>query len=100
MTSITDDVQSLYDVALTQIGSRIQKVLHEAGVDSEVRRSVAAEVSYGPYTQLFSGLTTASQQLAYYKRHFNFVVSPVHCICVVIELYMHMLVSVYTCTCT
>ena len=54
MTSITDDVQSLYDVALAQLGSRIQKVLHDVGVDSEVRRSVAAEISDGRYTQVFS----------------------------------------------
>ena len=77
MTSIIDDVQSLYKVALAHISDRVQRTLCNSGVDSAIQRSVAAELSDGPYTQVFHGLTTTAQQLTYFKQHFNFVVSSI-----------------------
>ena len=45
MDSIIYDVQSLFEVALGQLGDRVQMVLSEAGVSSELQRSVEAEFS-------------------------------------------------------
>ena len=75
MDSIIFDVQSLYDVALSQLGDHINHILSEAGVDQGAMNSVAAEITNGPHMHIFDGLKTQSQQLAYYKEHFQFVVS-------------------------
>ena len=74
MDSIIYDVQSLFEVALGQLGDRVQMVLSEAGVSSELRRSVEAEFASGTHTHIFAGLTTQSQQMAYFKKNFQFVV--------------------------
>ena len=74
MDSIIHDVQSLYEVALAQLGDCIQRALCDASVNSDVKESVATELTGGSYTHMFAGLTTVSQQMAYFKQHFNFVV--------------------------
>lgn len=75
MNSIIFDVQSLYDVALSQLGLRIDRILNEKGIDEVVRNSVTAEIASGPHADIFDGLKTQSQQVAYYKKHFQLVVS-------------------------
>ena len=75
MDSIISDVQSLYKVALQQLGDHVQHALNEAGVDPDVIHSVTGEIADGAHTQLFEGLATQSQQIAYFKDHFKFVVS-------------------------
>ena len=72
MDSIIFDVQSHDDVALSQLGDHINHILSEAGVDQGAINSVAAEITT---MHIFDGLKTQSQQLAYYKEHFQFVVS-------------------------
>ena len=54
MDSIIYDVQSLFEVALGQLGDRVQMVLSEAGVSSELQRSVEAEFTSGPHTHIFA----------------------------------------------
>ena len=78
MDSIISDVQSLYGVALSQLGDRVHRILNEAGVDRGVLNSVTAEMNNGHHAHIFEGLNTQSQQLAYFKEHFQFVVRPVH----------------------
>ena len=53
MDSIIQDVQSLYEVALTQ---HVQRILHDAGVASSTRATVAKEFTDGTYTHIFTGL--------------------------------------------
>lgn len=53
MDSIIHDVQSLYEVALAQLSDRVQIALCDAGVNSEVRRSVVDELTDGSYSQIF-----------------------------------------------
>ena len=48
MHSIIFDVQSLYDVALSQLGDNIHHILSKAGVDQEAINSVATEITNGP----------------------------------------------------
>ena len=74
MDSIIHDVQSLYEVALAQLYNNVQRSLCDACVSSDVQETVEREFTCGPYTRVFSGLTTTSQQMAYFKQHFHFVV--------------------------
>ena len=75
MQSIIQDVQSLYEIALSQLGGCVQRILHDAGVTSSTQETVAREFIDGTYAHMFAGLNITAQQMSYYKQHFNFVVS-------------------------
>ena len=59
----------------TVLACSCERSISEAGVDQGAINSVAAEIINGPHMHIFDGLKTQSQQLAYYKEHFQFVVS-------------------------
>ena len=75
MDSIIFDVQSLYDVALSQLHDHIHHIFSKARVDQDAIHSVAAEITNGPHAHIFDGLKTQSQQIDYYKKHFQFMAS-------------------------
>ena len=72
--SIIQDVQSLYEIALAQLSGGVQRILHDAGVTSSVQDTVAREFTDGVSTHMFTGLSTFSQQMTYFKQHFNLIV--------------------------
>lgn len=74
MDSIIQDVQSLYEIALAQLSGGVQRILHDAGVTSSVQDTVAREFTDGVSTHMFTGLSTFSQQMTYFKQHFNLIV--------------------------
>lgn len=56
MDSVISDVQSLYNVALEQLGDNIQSALNEAGVAPEVINSVAREIAGGTHAHILRDL--------------------------------------------
>ena len=89
MESIIQDVQSLYEVALTQLSGRVQSILHDAGVTPSTRAMVAKEFTDGTYTHLFTGLNTNAEQMTYYKNNFNFVVSYLFYYCLLYNTHIY-----------
>lgn len=71
MDKIVSDTQSLFQICFGQIKNRI--LLH---LEGEVG-SDAVSVALRRLTEenIFSGLDSQSKQLAYFKKHFNFIVS-------------------------
>ena len=73
MDSVIHDVESLFQVALSSLSVQIETSLEKAGVSQDIVDSVTAALS--DYPPVFDGLQTQQQQMAYFKRNLNFIVS-------------------------
>lgn len=73
MDSVIHDVESLFEVTLSFLSTQVETSLERAGVSQDVVESVTAALSDHP--PVFDGLHTQQQQMTYFKRNFNFVVS-------------------------
>ena len=76
MNTIIGDFQSLFQLAILAFQQKITTTLAEAGTaDDDISSAMMHLSERSPLTNLFSGLQTQSQQLAYFRRHFGLVVS-------------------------
>ena len=71
--SIIYDVQSLFDIVISNLSSQVQACLQSSGVSQRVAEGVDSIFSNCP--RLFAGLQTQQQQLCFFRRNYNFVVS-------------------------
>ena len=70
------DVGALYQLALSAIRQRVKSTMNDAGVSNTVVESTMCHLSdESPLTNIFRGLTTSYQQLQYFKKNFDLVVS-------------------------
>lgn len=76
MDSLIYDVQSLFDIIVSNLSSQVQDCLQNSDVSQGVVESVGS--MFHSYPSVFTGLQTQQQQLSYFRRNFNFVVS-VYC---------------------
>ena len=74
MDSLIADVQSLFELGLSDLSKDVSHLLSQAGVEKDVLNAVLARITYGSQAQLFHGLETQSQQLSYFKQNFGLVV--------------------------
>ena len=72
MDSIIYDVQSLFEVALCRLNREVAK-LQTSVISQEVVESV--DSIFTNFPQVFEGLQTQQQQLSFFRRNFNFIVS-------------------------
>lgn len=76
MDGVLGDFQSLYQVAMTACRTKIENSLVEAGVGDDAIASALIHLKEGaPFTNIFRGLQTQHQQLAYFRKNFGLVVS-------------------------
>ncbi len=80
MDSLIMDIQSLFDVSLCSIRSRIHSVIQEVGLDDNTAGLIMAEVAECSSNQIFRGLSTQPQQMQFFRSHFGLVVS-LNCKC-------------------
>ena len=75
MDTMIADFQSLYEIAIS-CRHQVEAALSEAGISEDTITSATVHLSEGsPFTNIFRGLHTQQQQLAYFRRHFGLVVS-------------------------
>ena len=76
MDAIISDVQSLFQLALGEMQSRIRSQLEGAGVPELSIQAITRDVGeQSPYGNIFRGLETQHQQLRYFRSNFRLVVS-------------------------
>ena len=75
MDSLIYDVQSLFDIVVGNLSSQVQDCLQYSGVSQGVVESVESIFCNCP--PVFAGLRTQQQQLSFFRRNFNFVVSTI-----------------------
>ena len=73
MDAIVNDVQSLFDIANTTLSTRIHTYLQSVGASQEVAEGIDQLINNSP--GVFEGLKTQQQQLSFFRRNFNFIVS-------------------------
>lgn len=73
MDSMIQDVQSLFDIIVSNLNSEVQSCLQNSGVSQGIVESVGS--MFGNCQRVFAGLQTQQQQLSFFRRNFNFVVS-------------------------
>lgn len=73
MDSMIQDVQSLYDIAVTNLSIQVQASLQNSRVSQGIVESVGS--IFDNCQQVFEGLQTNQQQLPFFRTNFNFVVS-------------------------
>lgn len=88
MDSMIQDVQSLFDIAVSNLSMHVQATLQSSGVSRGIVESVGS--IFDNCQQVFEGLQTNHQQLSFFRSNFNFVVSSFHSICNYYNI-MHML---------
>lgn len=74
MNIIIADIETLFGEALGAISTRLETALRNAGASQSIADLVTSTINGYP-SSLFSGLKTEHQQLAYFKKNFNFIVS-------------------------
>ena len=75
MDAMMGDFQSLHQVAMEACRHQVETTLKEAGTSDDTITSAMVHMSEGsPFTNLFRGLQTQHQQLAYFCAHFGLVV--------------------------
>ncbi len=76
MDEIVADVSSLYHLALSAIRQQVKATLNDAGVENGIIESTMCHLSAeSPLTNIFSGLGNHYQQLQYFKKNFDLVIS-------------------------
>ena len=76
MDTVIGDFRSLYQVSMTACRHKVATTLAEVGVSEDAIASAMVHMDQGsPFTNVFRGLETQHQQLAYFRRHFGLVVS-------------------------
>ena len=77
---VLSDVTELCTDVVTHLGDELRKVLDSAGISSSDIPGFDDIISDDTqYTNPFRNLRTQHLQMAYYRKHFNFVVGTVHC---------------------
>ena len=79
MDTIIVDVQSLLDVAISDLSDQVQMYLQQAGVYQEVIRGT--ESIFGQFPRVFDSLHTQQQQLSYFRSNFTFIVRRMLSVC-------------------
>lgn len=75
-TSLLDSATELCETTVTELGGEVKALLQVVGIDSSSVPGLDALFSTtSHYCQPFDGIDTYHRQLAYYKKHLNFVVS-------------------------
>ena len=74
---IIEDVQDLVSAISQSMEVQTHAVLRESGIDFDSVPNLK-EVFSGPATKPFEGLASFHQQILYYRKHFNLVVSVFH----------------------
>ena len=76
MDAMIGDFQSLHQVAMTSCRQRVETALTAAGISEDIIASAMVHMTEeSPFMNIFRGLRTQHQQLAYFRRHFGLVVS-------------------------
>ena len=76
MDAMIGDVQSLHQVAMTSCRQRVERALTGVGKSEDIIASAMVHMTEdSPFMNIFCGLQTQHQQLAYFRRHFGLVVS-------------------------
>ena len=79
MDAIIAGLHSLHSLVLSHVHDRIEGTLQEANIPKALREDILHHVSEdSPYAKIFKGLETQSQQLRYFRSHFNLVVRFAH----------------------
>ena len=73
MDSIINDVQSLFDIAKSFLCTRIHAFLQSIDTSQEVAEGIDFLIKNSP--GVFEGLRTQQQQLLFFRKNFNFIVS-------------------------
>ena len=73
MNSIVNDVQSLFDIAITTLSAQIHTYLESCGTSKEVAEGIDQLIKNSP--GVFEGLKTQQQQLSFFRSNFNLIVS-------------------------
>ena len=74
---IIEDVQDLLTVVSQSMETQTRAVLHESGIDFDSVPNLKMVFS-GPASKPFEKVASFHQQLQYYRKHFDLVVSVVH----------------------
>lgn len=74
---VIEDVQDLLSVISQSMEMQTCAVLHESGIDFDSVPNLERVFS-GPATKPFEGVASFHQQMQYYRKHFNLVVSVFH----------------------
>ena len=76
MGSIASDVQSLFQLLLSQLSHQVHSCFDGATSIVDAKSRVLKELNcIDSKYNILNGLETQSQQLAYFKKHLNFIVS-------------------------
>ena len=75
MNEVISDLQSLLQVAHSQLAGALELPLSETGVSAEAAERIRHEIHKANPALIFQGLQTQSQQLQYFRTHFRLVVS-------------------------
>ena len=77
---VSSDVTELCTNVVTHLGDELHKVLNSAGIHSSDIPGFDDIIGDDTqYTNPFRNLQTQHLQIAYFRKHFNFVVGTVHC---------------------
>ena len=74
MSTITEEVQTLFDSVIENIGCQIGTMMDSAANMAEAKLLIHQHL-YSATSRLFRGFQTPAQQLTYFRDNFNLVVS-------------------------